>query len=118
MYKFLLFSFFFSSLSFGGTIQCGGTVEKLGLHASDKILLKLSSMNHPVFICNPNEEWNVSGTAQTTGAQTCKLMLSMLMHAKATNTYIGSVYFDGDEVPESCDSWGSWKNANVRYFLY
>ncbi|NQY35761.1 MAG: hypothetical protein HRT37_12485 [Alteromonadaceae bacterium] len=118
MYKFLLFSFFFSSLSFGGTIQCGGTVEKLGLHASDKILLKLSSMNAKVFICSTNSEWTVSGTGHKTSAETCKAMLSMLMHAKATKADMGSVWFDGDDVPESCDSWGNWKNTNIRHFMY
>ncbi|NQY62440.1 MAG: hypothetical protein HRT38_01755 [Alteromonadaceae bacterium] len=118
MYKILFFSFFFSSLSFGGTIQCGGTVEKIGLHANNRILLKLSSMNTKVFICTIDAEWTVSGTSYKTSAETCKAMLSMLMHAKATKADMGAVWFDGDDVPESCNGWLEWKTTNVRHFMY
>lgn len=117
MFKFSVL-FLFSTLCFGGTIQCSGTVEKLGLHAPDKLMLKLSSMNRAVFICSPSYNWEVAGTTYTTSAETCKSMLSMLMHAKATNAEMGNVWFDGDSVPASCDSWESWKLANIRFFLY
>lgn len=100
------------------TLTCTGTVEKLGLHAPNRILLKLSSMNTAVFICNPNANWSVSGTAYTTSSETCKTMLSMLMHAKSTSSEMGSVWFDGDSVPASCNEWENWQNANVRFFLY
>jgi len=45
---------FVSVYSHAGTIQCNGTVEKIGLHASNKLMLKLSSMNKAVFICSPD----------------------------------------------------------------
>ena len=108
----------FSSASFAGTKTCTGTVEKVGLHAPDKLMLKLSSMNKPVFICSPEYKWTVAGTSYTTSAETCKMMFSMLMHAKSTQANMGSVWFDGDDVPTDCSSWGSWKRANVRYFTY
>lgn len=107
-----------SSFAHAGTITCNGTVDRIGLHAPDRIMLKLSSMSNPVFICNPNKEWGVPGTTYTTSSETCKSMLSMLMHAKSTNAQMGSVWFDGDDVPSSCNEWGSWKKANVRYFVY
>jgi hypothetical protein len=100
------------------TLQCSGTVENIGLHAPDKIMLRLSSMNTAVFICNPSELWTVSGTSYKTSAETCKMMVSMLMHAKSTKAEMGNVWFDGDDVPESCNSWQSWKTTNVRMFLY
>ncbi len=118
MKKLVLFLALLPSFSLAATLQCTGVVEKIGLHASDKIMLKLSSMNKAVFICSPNSEWVVSGTGYKTSAETCKSMLSMLMHAKSTNAAMGNVWFDGDHVPASCSSWESWKTANVRYFLY
>jgi len=109
---------FLSATAFAGTLQCTGTVEKLGLHSNDRILLKLSSMNNAVFICNPNANWSVPGTGYQTSPETCMAMLSMLMHAKATESEMGQVWFDGDNVPSSCNSWQSWQSVNVRYFLY
>lgn len=118
MRSFVLLLLVLSSASNAATIQCTGTVKKIGLHANDRIMLQLSSMNQPVFICSPNAEWEVSGTGYKTSAETCKSMLSMLMHAKATNADMGNVWFDGDDVPASCNGWESWQNANVRYFTY
>ena len=107
-----------ANITFAGTIQCTGTVEKVGLHAPDKLMLKVSSMNQGVFICSPEYKWTVAGTSYTTGAETCKAMLSMFMHAKSTQADMGRIWFDGDDVPTDCSSWGSWKRANVRYFTY
>ncbi|MET1257411.1 hypothetical protein [Aliikangiella maris] len=81
-------------------------------------MLKLSSMNKAIFICSPNSEWNIPGGGYKTSAETCKSMLSMLMHAKSTKAEMGSVWLDGDDVPASCNAWGDWKSANVRFFLY
>lgn len=106
------------SLAFSGTLTCTGTVDKIGLHASDNLMLKLSSMNKAVFICNPSATWQVSGTNYSTSPDTCKAIMSMLMHAKATGADMGSVWFDGDDVPLSCNSWESWRSANIRHFLY
>lgn len=107
-----------STNSLAGTLTCTGKVEKIALHAPDKLMLKLTSMNSPVFICSPEYKWTVPGTSYTTSAETCKVMLSMLMHAKSTQADIGKVWFDGSDVPSSCSGWSSWKKANVRYFGY
>ena len=117
LWKIILLFLVFSSYSYAATIQCAGTVDKIGLHASDKLMLKLSSMNTAIFICSPSSEWSVPGTGYKTSTETCKSMLSMLMHAKATKADMGNVWFDGDDVPANCNAWQNWKNANVRYFL-
>jgi len=117
--KKLIFLLYFMSFSVtAGTLTCAGTVEKIGLHATDSLMVRLSSMNTAVFVCNPNANWVVTGTSYQTGAETCKVMMSMFMTAKATGKSVGSVWFDGDDVPENCSSWDPWKRANVRYFLY
>lgn len=99
-------------------LTCGGTVKAIGFHTPNTILLRLSSMNTSVFVCNIASNWTPPGTSHTTSAEMCKAMLSMLLHAKATQADMGNVYFDGEHVPDSCDSWGSWRSANVRYFMY
>lgn len=115
---FLLFLSIFSIQSYAGELRCGGSVVRLGLHAPDQFMLQLSSMNTAVFVCNPNATWQVSGTSYTTSAESCKMMISMLMHAKASNLQLNGVWFDGSAVPTSCTSWGPWQSANVRHFLY
>ncbi len=116
--KLMLLLLMVSSSSQAATIQCNGTVEKIGFHSSNRIMLKLSSMNTAVFICTPNAEWSVSGTSYTTSPEMCSSLLSMLMHAKATKANMGDVWFDGDDVPANCNAWEGWKTANIRYFLY
>lgn len=108
----------FSTVAFGGTLQCAGTVDKIGMHASNRVMLKLSSMNRAVFICSPSYDWTVTGTTYSTSPDMCKTLVSMLMHAKATGAEIGNMWFDGDAVPASCTTWEAWKSANIRHFMY
>lgn len=114
----LLITLSISSVCSAGSIHCNGHVDKIGFHANNKLMLKLSSMNKAVMICNTESEWVVNGSGYRTGPEMCKALLSMLMHAKATKADLGNVWFDGDDVPASCDAWESWKSANLRYFLY
>jgi hypothetical protein len=81
-------------------------------------MLRLSSMNTPVFFCHPNATFVVTGTTYTTSAETCRAMVAMLITARETGRTIESMYFDGDDVPATCDAWGGWKSANVRFFSY
>lgn len=41
-------------------LVCGGTVDVLAYHANNKLMLKLSNMNVPVFFCSPDSEWVVA----------------------------------------------------------
>ena len=97
-------------------LVCGGTVDVLAYHANNKLMIKLSNMNTPVFFCSPDSEWVVSGTPYKTGPQTCQTLYSTFLAAKLANKTLSSVYFDGDQVPADCNSWGSWANANIRHF--
>jgi len=118
MKKILLALSLFSSSAFAGTLACTGTVEQIGLHAPDKIMLRLSSMNTAVFICSTKNNWSVAGTSYQTGVETCNAIWSMLMHAKSTKAEMGKVWFDGEDVPTDCNQWETWKAANIRHFLY
>ena len=98
------------------SLPCEGTVEEVAYHANNRLMIRLSSMNTPVFICSPEYEWKVTGTTYVTGPQTCKAMYSSFLTAKVTKAYVKKIWFDGDSVPTQCNAWEDWKNANVRYF--
>lgn len=99
-----------------GTVVCEGTVDTLAYHANNKLMIKLSSMNRPVFFCSPDSEWTVAGTDYKTGPQSCQTLYSTFLAAQMAGKTLKNVYFDGDQVPASCNEWASWANANIRYF--
>lgn len=106
------------SVAQAATLTCPGKVRQVILHANDKFMLQLDTMNEPVFFCQPNATWTVPGTPYTTSAETCRALVAVFLAAKAQDKTFAVVYFDGDEVPASCNSWGGWKSANIRYFLW
>jgi hypothetical protein len=103
--------------TYAATVACGGTVAKLAYHQPGRLMLQLSSMNVPVFICSPDSEWIVPGSlAGNTSAATCKTLYATLLSAKLTGATINAMHLDGDQVPASCNSFTNWTNVNVRYF--
>lgn len=100
-----------------GSLYCEGTVEKLSYHSPNKFMIKLSSMNSTVFFCNPSENWTVTGSGYSTSQESCTAMYSTFLAAKMANKTITRMLFDGDDVPESCNSWGNWPSANIRYYI-
>jgi hypothetical protein len=69
-----------SSNAMAGTVVCEGTVDTLAYHANNKLMIKLSSMNRPVFFCSPDSEWTVAGTDYKTGPQNCQTILDNVQH--------------------------------------
>ncbi|WP_072680854.1 hypothetical protein [Arcobacter sp. LA11] len=110
--------FFHSLVAVAGTVVCSGKVEVLAYHANDKLMIKLDSMNHNVFFCSPDSKWSVLGTSHTTSPNTCKTMYSTFLAAKISGKTIKDMYFDGDDVPSSCNKWEAWKKANIRYYSF
>ncbi|GAB1624080.1 hypothetical protein AAOGI_41300 [Agarivorans albus] len=109
----------FSSMVSAGSLVCDGTVDKVAYHGNDKLMVKLSSMNNPVFFCNPNADWRVSGAeGRVMKAETCKAVFSMFLSARTTKEFISRVHFDGDNVPAGCDKFESWKNVFIRFIYY
>jgi hypothetical protein len=100
-----------------GSVVCSGIVETLAYHADNKLMVKLTSMNVPVFFCSPDSEWTVSGTTYKTGPQTCQTLYSTFLAAKMASKPIKNMWFDGSQVPSSCNGWSSWQSANIRNFL-
>jgi len=104
---------------YAGTLVCTGTVDSVAYHGNDKLMIKLSSMNTPVFFCNPNQAWTAPGaTGRVMNGETCKVVFSMFLTAKATGESISRVHFDGDNVPTSCNGFSSWTDVFIRYVNY
>jgi hypothetical protein len=99
-----------------GTVVCSGTVETIAYHANNSLMVRLSSMNTPVYFCNPEITWNVAG--YSTGPQTCKMLYAMFLAARESGRTINSLYFDSDDAPTTCNTWATWKSATVRFFEY
>lgn len=120
MSRVFIFLLFLSGISSAkaAALTCSGTIDILSYHAPNKFMIKLSSMNTFVFFCNPDAVWSVPGTVFETGPDACKMMYSTFLTAKAQGKSLESVYFDGDQVPASCNSWASWSVANIRHYVF
>jgi hypothetical protein len=99
-----------------GTLTCVGTVDKLAFHSPGRLVLNLSSMNTPVFVCSTDAEWIVAGSGYTTSPAACKALYATFLAARTTGGTLDYIHFDGDQVPASCTSFPAWTNVNVRYF--
>jgi hypothetical protein len=109
---------FFCSAAFAGSVTCSGTVESISFHSNNTFMIRLSSMNTAVFFCSPDSTFSVPGTSYTTGPETCKALVAIFIAARESGRTIQSLYFDGDAVPATCDGWGNWSSANIRFFNY
>ena len=98
------------------TIVCEGKIKVLSYHANNKFLLQLETMDHPVFFCDADVQWSAAGSELTTEPDSCKAMYSNFLAAFMSGKRLASVWFDGDQVPATCNSWGTWENANIRHF--
>jgi len=103
-----------SSVS-AGTLMCEGKVEEVTLHQPGLVGLRLSSMSAPIIICRIDAEQSVPGAAATSAAN-CKAMYAGLLAAKFGGTVVRSAYFDGDQVPASCNTAQAWTYVSLRYF--
>jgi hypothetical protein len=99
-----------------GEVTCGGRVKQINLHTDNAFMIQLDSMNYPVYFCNAKDTWTVPGTTHTTSPETCRSLIAMFLTAKAQDKALRSMYFDGAQVPASCNTWAPWSSANIRYF--
>ncbi len=110
-----------SALAHAGTIVCSGTVDILQFDATSTgglLSIKLSSMNVPVYFCDPDNPFAASGSGYSISAATCRALYSTFLSAKVSGLPITSMYFDGSATPATCDTWAAWQSVNVRHYLY
>lgn len=115
----LLLMLFFGIIlnGYAATVVCGGTIAELAYHQPGQLMIKLSSMNTRVFFCSTDSVWSVSGSISgTTSPEACKALYASFLTIKASGTTIASMYFDGDQVPTTCNSFPEWSGASIRFF--
>lgn len=106
----------FSGNSVSGTLICSGTVKSVAYHSNNMLMVQLSSMNVPVFYCSTNSDWVIAGASgKTMSPESCQVLFSLFLTAKATQAPIERIHFDGDDVPDTCSSFQVWKKAFIRY---
>src|SRR5690242_16969896 len=101
----------------GGTIVCSGTIESLQFDAtstSGYLSIRLSSMNTPVYFCDPDGTFSAAGNSYSISATACRTLYATFLAAKAGGQSLTNVYFDGTSVPATCDGWSQWQAANIR----
>lgn len=113
---FLILVTFATFASSAGSLVCSGTVESVAYHSNNKLMVKLSSMNTPVFFCSTNSNWTITGAeGRTMSPESCQVIFSVFLTAKTTKEPLTRVHFDGNDVPDSCSEFENWKSAFIRY---
>jgi hypothetical protein len=100
------------------TVVCSGTVEQIAYYNPGLIMVRLSSMNNPVFICSTDAPFTEPNAGYATTVQACKVLYAGLLTAKTTNSPIQAMYFDAATVPSTCATWPAWAYAQVRYYVH
>jgi len=93
-------------------IVCSGTIEEVGLHSQNAVLLRLSSMNTRVKICDLGSK---VGSTHPIPAEQCKAIYSTLLSAYSMGKTISSAYFDNVESGTSCSNFAPWELATLRW---
>jgi len=92
-------------------ITCSGTIATIGVHGTDRVMLRLSGMNTVVQICNLNQ--TIGSTFPITAEQ-CKAAYSALLTAYAMGQAL-NVFFDNVQTGTSCSTFAAWEVATARW---
>lgn len=95
----------------GGDFFCTGTVETIGIHSPDKVILRLSGMNTSVVICNLNQ---TLGTVYPVSPQQCKAAYATLLLISTLRKQT-TVWFDNTTTGTNCSNFAPWEMATARY---
>jgi len=92
-------------------IVCTGTIKILGVHSTDRVMLRLSDMSAIVHICNTGQ---TLGTSHPVSAEQCKVAYSTLLTAYTLGKAVKVVF---DNVPNgtSCSTFSNWEVATARW---
>lgn len=92
-------------------ISCSGTIDTIGVHGTDRVMLQLSGMNALVQICHLN---STIGSTYPITAEQCKAAYSTLLTAYSMGKTI-KVWFDNVQTGTSCDTFKNWEVATARW---
>ena len=102
------------------TVVCSGTIDTLQFDATNTsgfFSIKLSSMNVPVYFCDPDNPFAATGSGYSISAAACRSLYATFLAAKLTGAWVTNMYFDGSAAPATCDAWAVWQEANIRHYL-
>lgn len=113
--KIPIVSLFIGLLGFGGTafansFSCKGTVEVFGIHSTNSVFLRLSSMSVLVKVCDLEAE---AGTSYRVTPEQCKVIYSTLLTAYAMGEVL-DINFDNVGEAANCSSFTAWQLATAR----
>lgn len=111
--RLLAASWLLASFPAGATdeISCSGTVATIGVHGTDRVMLRLTGMNTLVQICHLNQ---TLGSTFPITAEQCKAVYSTLLAAYAMGQTI-NVFFDNVQTGTSCSTFAAWEVATARW---
>lgn len=92
-------------------IACTGSVELVGVHSTNRIMLRLSNMNAIVQICSLG---GTIGTTYPVTSEQCRAAYSTLLTAQTTEKVI-TVWFDNVVTGTSCSTFAQWEVATARW---
>ena len=103
------------------TVVCSGTIDTLQFDAtstgSGYFSIKLGTMNVAVYFCDPTNSFSAPG-GYAISPEACRALYATVLAAKVSGIPVTNMYFDGTEVPATCDGWVQWQSANIRHYLF
>lgn len=92
-------------------IVCSGTVTTIGVHGTNRVMLRLSGMNEIVQICDLGQ---TIGTLYAITPEQCRAAYATLLTAFTTGTVL-NVWFDNVQTGTSCTNFQAWEIATLRW---
>ena len=92
-------------------IVCTGIVSSIGVHSTDRVMLRLSGMNTVVQICALTQ---TLGSTYPISADQCKADYSTLVAAFLSGISM-TVFFDNVAAGTSCSNFATWEVATSRF---
>jgi hypothetical protein len=92
-------------------ISCNGIVSLIGVHGTDRVMLRLSGMNAQVQICSLTQ---TMGASYPISPDQCKADYATLLTAFTLAANI-NVYFDNVATGTSCTTFAGWEIATARW---
>ena len=92
-------------------ISCTGTVHRIGVHGTNRVILQLSGMNARVRICDLEQ---TLGTTYPITAAQCKAAYATLLMARAMGETV-QIYFDNVQTGTSCSTFVDFEIATARW---
>jgi hypothetical protein len=92
-------------------IICSGTIATIGVHGTNRVMLRLTGMNTVVQICNLEQ---TMGTTAPISATQCKAAYATLLTAYTIGKTL-TIYFDNVATGTSCTTFAPWEAAPARW---